>query len=153
MAGAYEAIRDFSLDIAEGEFVAIVGATGSGKSTLLRLLVGLDAGFDGEILVDGAPVRGIGAERGIVFQEHRLFPWLSVTRNVALGLAAQHVPEENAAVAGGGSGLAWSVCKASRMRCRINCQAAWRSVWRLREVWWQVPASSRSMNRSARSTP
>jgi sulfonate transport system ATP-binding protein len=93
---AYEAIRDFSLDIAEGEFVAIVGASGCGKSTLLRLLVGLDAGFDGEILVDGAPVRGIGAERGIVFQEHRLFPWLSVTRNVALGLAAQHVPEEEA---------------------------------------------------------
>ena len=85
----YEAIRGFSLDIADGAFVAIVGASGCGKSTLLRLLVGLDTEFDGEIRVDGVPVDGIGAERGIVFQEHRLFPWLSVERNVALGLAAQ----------------------------------------------------------------
>ncbi|KVE24594.1 ABC transporter ATP-binding protein [Burkholderia singularis] len=88
----YEAIRDFSLDIASGEFVAIVGASGCGKSTLLRLLVGLDTAFDGDIRVDGEPIDGVGAERGIVFQEHRLFPWLSVERNVALGIAAQALP-------------------------------------------------------------
>ena len=82
-----EAIHDFNLSIAEGEFIAIVGASGCGKSTLLRLLVGLDADHDGQILFDGTPLAGIGRERGIVFQEPRLFPWLSVERNIALGLA------------------------------------------------------------------
>ncbi|MCO7504185.1 MULTISPECIES: ABC transporter ATP-binding protein [Pseudomonas] len=84
--GELEAIRDFNLQIADGEFVAIVGASGCGKSTLLRLLVGLDAEYQGQILIDGQPVHGIGSERGIVFQEHRLFPWLTVAENIDLGL-------------------------------------------------------------------
>lgn len=84
--GELEAIREFNLEIAEGEFVAIVGSSGCGKSTLLRLLVGLDTQFRGQIRVDGRLVEGIGGERGIVFQEHRLFPWLSVEDNIALGL-------------------------------------------------------------------
>lgn len=84
--GRLEALADFSLSIAPGELVAIVGASGCGKSTLLRLLVGLDAAFDGEIRVDGVPVTGIGGGRGIVFQEPRLFPWLTVAQNIALGL-------------------------------------------------------------------
>ncbi|WP_409316436.1 ABC transporter ATP-binding protein [Pseudomonas sp. KCJK9016] len=81
-----EAIREFNLDIAEGEFIAIVGSSGCGKSTLLRLLVGLDTQFRGQITVDGKAVSGIGGERGIVFQEHRLFPWLTVADNIGLGL-------------------------------------------------------------------
>ncbi|MBN9530301.1 MAG: ABC transporter ATP-binding protein [Alphaproteobacteria bacterium] len=81
------AVRDFSLDIGEGEFVAIVGGSGCGKSTLLRLLVGLDSAHDGDITIGGAPVAGVGADRAIVFQEHRLFPWLTVAENVGLGLA------------------------------------------------------------------
>ena len=81
-----EAIQRFDLDIATGEFIAIVGASGCGKSTLLRLLVGLDTDYSGSIRVDGQPVSGIGGERGIVFQEHRLFPWLTVQQNIALGL-------------------------------------------------------------------
>ncbi|PYY89579.1 ABC transporter ATP-binding protein [Pseudomonas sp. TKO26] len=84
--GEVEAIRKFNLDIAEGEFVAIVGSSGCGKSTLLRLLIGLDTEFRGEIRVDGQRVSGIGSERGIVFQEHRLFPWLTVAENIGLGL-------------------------------------------------------------------
>ncbi|WP_265531659.1 ABC transporter ATP-binding protein [Pseudomonas saponiphila] len=84
--GEVEAIREFNLDIAEGEFVAIVGSSGCGKSTLLRLLIGLDTEFRGEIRVDGQRVSGIGSERGIVFQEHRLFPWLTVAENIGLGL-------------------------------------------------------------------
>ncbi|NBF01604.1 ATP-binding cassette domain-containing protein [Pseudomonas sp. Fl5BN2] len=84
--GELEAIREFNLDIAEGEFVAIVGSSGCGKSTLLRLLIGLDTDFRGEIRIDGKPVTGIGSERGIVFQEHRLFPWLTVAENIGLGL-------------------------------------------------------------------
>jgi len=85
--GQLEVIRDFELSIEEGEFIAIVGESGCGKSTLLRLLAGLDADHSGEIRIDGRTVTGIGADRGIVFQEHRLFPWLTVEENVGLGLA------------------------------------------------------------------
>ncbi len=81
-----QAIERFDLEIADGEFIAIVGASGCGKSTLLRLLVGLDREFQGEIRIAGEPIDGIGGERGIVFQEHRLFPWLTVEQNVELGL-------------------------------------------------------------------
>lgn len=84
-----EAIRDFELEIREGESIAIVGSSGCGKSTLLRLLVGLDHASSGTIQIDGQPVGGIGSECGIVFQEHRLFPWLTVEQNVALGLATE----------------------------------------------------------------
>lgn len=86
--GELEAIRAFDLDIHEGESVAIVGSSGCGKSTLLRLLVGLDRNFEGAIRIDDRPVCGIGSECGIVFQEHRLFPWLTVAENIALGLAS-----------------------------------------------------------------
>lgn len=84
--GELQAISDFNLDIREGESIAILGSSGCGKSTLLRLLIGLDREFDGRIEVAGKPVQGIGSERGIVFQEHRLFPWLNVEQNIALGL-------------------------------------------------------------------
>ncbi|QJI43015.1 ABC transporter ATP-binding protein [Pseudomonas sp. ADAK2] len=89
-----EAIREFNLEIAEGEFVAIVGSSGCGKSTLLRLLVGLDTQFRGQITVDGKAVSGIGGERGIVFQEHRLFPWLTVADNIGLGLVNEQLSAE-----------------------------------------------------------
>ncbi|MEP7456445.1 ABC transporter ATP-binding protein [Phyllobacterium sp. SB3] len=80
------ALDNVSLDIAEGEFVTIVGASGCGKSTLLRLGAGLDTGHAGRIEHDGRAVTGPSLDRGIVFQEPRLFPWLTVERNVALGL-------------------------------------------------------------------
>ncbi|MBD1552291.1 ABC transporter ATP-binding protein [Pseudomonas typographi] len=84
-----EAIHDFNLDVAPGEFVAIVGSSGCGKSTLLRLLIGLDREFQGAIELDGVAVDGNASDCAIVFQEHRLFPWLTVTQNIALGLATQ----------------------------------------------------------------
>jgi len=80
-------LSGFNLHIAEHEFVAIVGASGCGKSTLLRLLVGLDRDYHGDLQVDGQAPQGTGSDRGIVFQEHRLFPWLNVEQNVGLGLA------------------------------------------------------------------
>jgi sulfonate transport system ATP-binding protein len=92
-----QAIERFDLEIADGEFIAIVGASGCGKSTLLRLLVGLDREFQGEIRIDGALIDGIGGERGIVFQEHRLFPWLNVAQNVALGLVNEPLSEADKA--------------------------------------------------------
>lgn len=79
-------IEDFNLAIHEGEFLAIVGSSGCGKSTLLRLLTGLDREFEGEILVSGQPVKGLADDRAVVFQERRLFPWLTVTQNIELGL-------------------------------------------------------------------
>jgi sulfonate transport system ATP-binding protein len=79
-------LRNIALDIAAGEFISIVGASGCGKSTLLRLIVGLDDDYDGDILLGTRRIDGPGQERGIVFQEHRLFPWLTVRENIALGL-------------------------------------------------------------------
>lgn len=81
------AVQNFSLDIAVGELVALVGSSGCGKSTLLRMLVGLEATTQGEIRVNGERVCGVGKARGMVFQEPRLFPWLRVIDNVMLGLA------------------------------------------------------------------
>ncbi len=80
------ALDGVELSVAPGEFVAIVGASGCGKSTLLRLIAGLDPDHDGAILHDGATVAGPSLDRGLVFQEPRLFPWLTVAGNVALAL-------------------------------------------------------------------
>jgi sulfonate transport system ATP-binding protein len=66
--------------------VTIVGASGCGKSTLLRIIAGLETRFDGEVRHDGRPIESPSLDRGIVFQEPRLFPWLTVEQNVALGL-------------------------------------------------------------------
>jgi len=79
-------LQDINLRIAPGEFVSIVGTSGCGKSTLLRLIIGLEEGYDGEIALDGQRVKGTSLQRGIVFQEHRLFPWLTVEENIGLGL-------------------------------------------------------------------
>ena len=81
-----QVLDNIQLDIAPGEFISIVGASGCGKSTLLRLILGLDEEYDGRILIQGKPIAGTGLERGIVFQDHRLFPWLNVEQNVAVGL-------------------------------------------------------------------
>ena len=81
------AVHDnITLTVNPGEFVSIVGSSGCGKSTLLRLIVGLEDDYQGEVLLDGQRVDGTSLDRGIVFQEHRLFPWLTVEQNIALGL-------------------------------------------------------------------
>jgi sulfonate transport system ATP-binding protein len=66
-----DVLRDITLDVEPGSFISLVGASGCGKSTLLRLIIGLDAAFDGRILLDGEPIRGTSLRRGIVFQDHR----------------------------------------------------------------------------------
>lgn len=84
--GVLQVLTGVDLDIPAGQFVSIVGASGCGKSTLLRLILGLDDAYEGAITLGGEPVRGTGPERGIVFQDHRLFPWLTVAQNIAVGL-------------------------------------------------------------------
>ncbi len=84
--GTVDALRDVSLTVKPGEFLSIVGASGCGKSTLLRLIVGLEGDYGGEIYLGDKPVAGPGVDRGMVFQEARLFPWLTVEENVAFGL-------------------------------------------------------------------
>lgn len=85
-------LDDISLSVGQGEFVAIVGGSGCGKSTLLRLVAGLDLEYEGLLLQDGAAIRKPGLERGLVFQDHRLFPWLTVEQNVALAFTNTAVP-------------------------------------------------------------
>ncbi|MGD0105677.1 MAG: ABC transporter ATP-binding protein [Rhodopila sp.] len=87
-----EVLRDISLSVPEGEFVALVGASGCGKSTLLRLILGLDTDYEGEIRLDGKRVRKPGLDRGMVFQEHRLLPWLTTAGNVAAALRRSGLP-------------------------------------------------------------
>jgi sulfonate transport system ATP-binding protein len=81
-----DALSDISLSIRPGEFVSIVGPSGCGKSTLLRILAGLERGFSGEITQDGQAIVGTSLDRGIVFQEPRLFPWATVWQNIGIGL-------------------------------------------------------------------
>ncbi|MBN3752391.1 ABC transporter ATP-binding protein [Paraburkholderia sp. Tr-20389] len=84
--GTLLVLDDISLDIAQGEFISVLGASGCGKSTLLRLVAGLDSDYRGDISVDGERVRDTSLERGIVFQDHRLFPWLTASQNILAAL-------------------------------------------------------------------
>jgi NitT/TauT family transport system ATP-binding protein len=80
------AIEAISLAVADREFVCIVGASGCGKSTLLRLVAGLEEPTAGSLLLDGQEIAGAGRDRGMVFQQYTLFPWLTVRGNVEFGL-------------------------------------------------------------------
>jgi len=80
------ALRDISFRVHRREFVCVIGPSGCGKSTLIRILAGLETPTSGRVLLDGHEVRGLGSDRGMVFQGYTLFPWLTVTRNVMFGL-------------------------------------------------------------------
>lgn len=87
------AVDNVSIQLVPNEFSCIVGPSGCGKSTLLNIAAGLMKATSGEILVDGQPVPGPGADRGMVFQNYTLFSWLSVADNVAFGLKLQGMPK------------------------------------------------------------
>src|SRR5688500_14263499 len=72
------ALDRISFDVRKREFISVIGPSGCGKSTLIRILAGLDYPTDGGVLLDGLPVEGPGADRGMVFQNYTLFPWLTV---------------------------------------------------------------------------
>ncbi len=88
------AVRDFNLDIQEGEFVVVVGPSGCGKTTLLRCIAGLVEPTRGDVQIRGRPLGGPGAERGYVFQSFALFPWRTVRRNIEFGLELKGMPKE-----------------------------------------------------------
>ncbi|NME68228.1 ABC transporter ATP-binding protein [Flammeovirga aprica] len=81
-----EVLKDINLTIEEGEFVAIVGFTGSGKTTLINLINGLEFPDEGEVLLQGKPITGPGPDRGVVFQNYSLLPWLTVAQNIKLAI-------------------------------------------------------------------
>ncbi|WP_336057174.1 ABC transporter ATP-binding protein [Nitratireductor sp. CH_MIT9313-5] len=88
-ADAFVAIGDLTLDIADGEIVTVVGPSGCGKSTAMNMVAGLISYSAGEVLVDGTPVTGPGPDRGVIFQQYALFPWMTVRENVEFGLKIQ----------------------------------------------------------------
>jgi NitT/TauT family transport system ATP-binding protein len=88
----FHALRDCSFEVMKNEFLVIVGPTGCGKSTLLNLIAGLDFPSAGTILLNGEPVSGPGADRGVIFQEYALLPWRSVLKNVELGFEFRKSP-------------------------------------------------------------
>jgi NitT/TauT family transport system ATP-binding protein len=93
-SGEMLALDDIHLEIRAGEFVCIVGPSGCGKSTLLNLFAGLDQPSSGEVLVDNGRVNGPGTDRVVMFQEHGLFPWLTVRQNIEFGLRMKGMASE-----------------------------------------------------------
>ncbi|MBI2371369.1 MAG: ABC transporter ATP-binding protein [Deltaproteobacteria bacterium] len=86
---ATRALEEVSLKIGDGQFVSVVGPSGCGKTTLLNLIAGFERSTSGRVLVDGRPVERPGPDRGVVFQEPGLLPWLSTRENIAIGMRIQ----------------------------------------------------------------
>ncbi len=95
--GLVEALRGADLLVPRGEFICLLGASGCGKSTLLRIVAGFEPASAGRVSVAGKPVAGPGPNRGMVFQDYGLFPWLSVRDNVGFGPKARGLPRAEVA--------------------------------------------------------
>ncbi len=93
--GDLQVVEDVSFSIQDREFVSVIGPSGCGKTTMMNIVAGFVMPTSGTVLLDGKPVSGPGPERGVIFQEYGVFPWLTVKENIAFGLklAANRVPE------------------------------------------------------------
>lgn len=80
------AINNVSFNVGRGEFVSIIGPSGCGKTTLLRLIIGIEKEYEGNIFLNGKRIEKPGLDRGVVFQDHRLLPWLTIEENLGLGM-------------------------------------------------------------------
>lgn len=89
-----EVLNDINLTINEGEFISILGSSGCGKSTLLRIIAGLDINYEGAALLDGKQIKKPSIDKGIVFQDHRLFPWLTIKENIGFGIPDEQKNKE-----------------------------------------------------------
>ena len=89
-----EALAPVDLTIPQGEFVCLIGASGCGKSTLLRIIAGFEEPSTGEALIDGKAITGPGSDRGMVFQDYALFPWMTVRENISFGPRQRQLPRE-----------------------------------------------------------
>ena len=87
--GQVVALNGVDFEIEENEFICVVGPSGCGKSTLLNIIAGLENATEGAVYIDGKKIEGTGVERGVVFQQYALFPWLTVLKNVMFGLKLQ----------------------------------------------------------------
>ncbi len=92
--GKLTVVEDVSYDINDGDFIAVIGPSGCGKTTMMSMLAGFQKPTEGKVLFNGHPVSGPGPERGVIFQEYGVFPWLTAKQNIAFGLQlkANHVP-------------------------------------------------------------
>ena len=96
--GRVTALSEINLDIEENQFISVIGPSGCGKSTLLNIIAGLLKPSAGAVYLDGKQIEGTGTERGVVFQQYALFPWLTVIQNVMFGMRLQKVPEKEARI-------------------------------------------------------
>jgi NitT/TauT family transport system ATP-binding protein len=98
--GKLNVVEDVNYEISDGDFIAVIGPSGCGKTTMMSMLAGFQKPTTGSVLFDGAPVEGPGPERGVIFQEYGVFPWLTVKQNIAFGLTLKAnrvaVPEREA---------------------------------------------------------
>ena len=138
-ANGVHALEGVNFSVGPGEIVAIVGGSGCGKSTLLRAISGLDTPSQGRVMLDGEPVTQPHEKIGIIFQEPRLLPWLTVAGNVGFGLEDRPRAERDARVAETLSRVGLS----EKARCgRANCRAGRRSASQLRAHWCRARSAA-----------
>ena len=148
--GSLQVLQDIDMQVHAGEFISIVGASGCGKSTLLRLVLGIDVDYEGHIALGDERITAPGLDRGIVFQDHRLFPWLTVEQNIAVGLrnADRSLAEKRELIA---EHVALVGLQGFESPFRARSRAEWPSAWPLRAAWSTARACCCSTNPSARS--
>lgn len=89
------ALNNINIDIKRGEFISIIGSSGCGKSTLLRIIAGLETEYDGSITMNNKPILSPSRDRGVIFQDHRLLPWLTVSENIEFSLSDDQLDKKD----------------------------------------------------------